>query len=1596
MTAHKGLLDWISDDDDDDDEDDHDVKPVSSSSSSSYPSIRTSDIDALAKATEIIRASNTKSTSMSLSLKDNSSALSTLSNHSSESEPGTPGDSDSPLSSLEPETNKPKIKFPPPPLQKQKATLVKEPKTRRRKTSAVIRRNNKRIKNSSMDLFLGKAKKVPKAKKEDSVDTILAAFSKNYYPEALLNIKELNALELEEEIERQEREEAVTLLRNTEKAIFDEIEKRVANNGFNGVKIPKSRFGSLEFPLPQPEHGGRNLRAKPSLSSATKGSIFKDLPVSAKDILPLFDVAKETSRAMHYEVIKSDSSEYNTREDVYIFAPIYIPYTCPHPPNVLHNLMEYSTTTTTSSRPLDTIKEDDWSPSRVFKGKPGVSTNESSGYSSDVIYLGSYHEEVPKLEPPIETPTRRATRSNMKTPINPRNVKEPPKIALKKSEKEHIPSQSESMDTYILDSSMRPSKLKVTKHAARAPETVPWWHSVSQGKHYDFHVHYDWSSRTLEQEALQVFIQLQQISPEALDFLQDPLPEIPLPAMPWEVWNWVLLNFISLADKDEQSCVDTHVQALSIGFDVKNWSAQEAIRRVFLSAGMELEIWDEIFGTVSKLSEIIENESQATSSSKRSSPSLSNSIPNTNSNSNTALCKSLDFAKLKKPVLSSRFLLPQISSVKLAIHLSERIIEQVAKQPSSNSKSLTFLRLLVLALAAFTTVDTSLLDRAQELDILEFADRLFNSVPDKEWSNTNTTVLQTYSQLQNTPPKYQGSFILKAVSLIFNLFPPHQFPLRLRFLEAFDPKTQLGRSAEFHRYIATAFSVSSIYQESKNPVLLSAEDYKRICDDRDNSNLILNLIPPEISEKPAKTNTACLVDIYFDFDNISEVIKQTILPFLRTDTVFASTEDYKFQELVTLYLSRFSTKSAAKKDHVLFNTFIDEYLSINKRKASHQFSVLEQRKRFYDAVRIMEMLKWVKSPNSESFDKDKDDEDEDEDEEEEGPTFIATGLGEARARIIFMCCYALHNITKVDLVTRRELISRFEDIYRGLQNVIQNGPGEYARILRMTTQDFKNSSSQSDTKNLDESFQTFKKQDDDMKELESSQVASSKNFFLDAMSLEVVISDYIRLIHSTFPNFSAFDDLRETVIDELSNETLTLGIYKSVAKKIRSEAGQWLAFETGQRTAKDVERDSTTGLPPITQTSSTIFTEDVQIVDDDPCSPISESESSRELKSVSIPKSKAIVSLGSTEKNSKVEGIIKSALSHKPLPKVPANTKRTVGFVEVPHVKIFDGTKGVSQLSSSCNSVNGNVKDLDNEHKKKKLRKIDGNEFISSGSEKQLFVNHSNSNDEKEEKVDRLENQESLNHNNDDKKTVDIKKKGVNFLAEGDCLDEGKVTKVPVVFNQEITVDAGLFKAGNSTTVSHKKRASKKSKSENKVHHSQFSVASLAAQIKRGRLEKKSVTPKWLTTNPLVKPPEEVIPPVSIVRKPDPVPINNVDTTVDNDTDEDEPIDTKQGSLTTASRDNSSFLQFFRPQKASKLSSAKKTRSMSPPRGIKGNQSFLTNFFGSESPSLSSTTTTAAAAVASSPSSQPPALLNTSKRPANKQPERSSKRPRHK
>lgn len=898
---------------------------------------------------------------------------------------------------------------------------------------------------------------------DKSLDQILRDFN----IDQTLNLSKIDQLEESEEFERAEQQRRVSELRAMESEIKKELTKRLENNVFNGAVL--------------------NSR---SISKNKIQSAFDTCNLSKsqqnRSISPFFDIDGELSRIMYKETAKKGSSDFNSKKDVYLFHPIYNPYTVTESKRSKKDSVRF-------------VKNND---ALILKNKTVLqaeattkrkSSRNKHDDSEENVALGSHPDEYPHHFGPYENKILRNARPCSLSGLG----------ALK-----------------------------------------------------------DTSSRLLEYEATKLF------SPNK----QHSFP--PFAAMKTNQWNSTLFNFISLVSGSQPADFQEMINILTFGFNVKKWSVIKMLQTVFLSAGMEVQVFNKISAFVNTLYNDMEQQSTISEQNGETSTlkdgldtKKSKSKPKkengTNSDTHTW---SPEYKYFYKNVIGPRYHLPQTTSVKFALHLSCSIVNRVSqeKEQSHFNEPFELLRLLVLSLAALVSVDTSLLEDSPKLDFPGLATILLDSVPAQTWTNSK----HTDYNFKHTPTKYQNSFLHRAVSLICCLFSPKQFYLRLRFLDAFSPGLAIsGRLAEFHRYVSTAFVVSSIYKDSSNNLgLVSFTSMGRLFKNVDTSDSVLDALTLKTFLKPKSHKSLPFVDFYFDMNDIEGLLSKTILPCLRVDPVFASYEDYQFQDLLLSYKAQaLGINVDGEKS---FDEMIDCYLKScsqsNLLKDDHSFDAnieleyLDYKKRVFDAFRMIRMLQYVKDDD---WDTHNDYNLNDTHGKGSFPclVFLTTGIAETRARALFLCKYVVHSLAKVSKQTRQDLVSRFYDIHRGIQQTIQTGIGQYMKLVEQEIrkfQTFENLGSESDQEgsgnnDLHSDPFPFGFGRDVEIQHDPAHILVSDFFLPDAESLDTVLMSFIELLNSRFPVlYQGFDFEVSEKDKELAS---SLKVYKKLAEKLKSE-----------------------------------------------------------------------------------------------------------------------------------------------------------------------------------------------------------------------------------------------------------------------------------------------------------------------------------------------------------------------------------------------------------------------------------------------------------
>lgn len=923
------------------------------------------------------------------------------------------------------------------------------------------RNSSKGPKSKSLSMFFNSVQtkstiqKNPKTQTK-LIDKSLDQILKDFNIDQTLNLSKIDQLEETEEFERAEQQRRVSELRKMESGIKKELTNRLENNLFNGAVL-----------------NSRSISKNKIQTAFDTRSLSKSL--QNRSISAFFDIDGELSRIMQKEAAKKESSDYNSKKDVYLFHPIYIPYTV-------------TESKRSKKDPVRFVKNSD---ALILKNKTVLTKADTTTRkrsrnkhddSEDNVTFGSHPDEYPHHLGPYENKILRNAR----------------------------PCSLSGLGTFN-----------------------------------------DTSSRLLEYEATNLF------SPNN----QPSFP--PFAAMKTNQWNATLFNFISLVNGSQPAEFQEMINTLTFGFNVKKWSVIKILQTVFLSAGMEIQVFNKISAFVNTLYNGMEQQSTMseqngeTSTLKDRSDTKKPKSKKENSPRSDTHTWSPEYQCFYKNVLGPRYHLPQTTSVKFALYLSCSIVNHVSqeKEQSHFNEPFELLRLLVLSLAALVSVDASLLENSSKLDFPGLAILLLDSVPAQTWTNSKNV---DYN-FKHTPTKYQNSFLHRAVSLICCLFSPKQFYLRLRFLDAFSPGPAIsGRLAEFHRYVSTAFVVSSIYKDSSyNLGLVSFTSMSRLFENVDTSDPVLDALTLKTFLKSNKGLP--FVDFYFDINDIEGLLSKTILPCLRVDPVFASYKDYQFQDLLLSYKAEaLGINLDGEKS---FNEMVDCYLKSfsqsNSLKDDHSFDenmeleYLDYKKRVFDAFRMIRMLQYVR------------DNDLDTHNDTHGKNsfpclaFLTTGIAETRARALFLCKYVVHSLAKVSKQTRLDLVSRFHDIHRGIQQTIQTGIGQYMKLVEQETrkfQAFENSESDQegpDNKGLHSDPFPFGFGRDVEIQHDPGQILVSDFFLPDAESLDTVLMSFIELLNSQFPVLYQSSDFE---VSEKNKELASsLNVYKKLAEKLKKE-----------------------------------------------------------------------------------------------------------------------------------------------------------------------------------------------------------------------------------------------------------------------------------------------------------------------------------------------------------------------------------------------------------------------------------------------------------
>ncbi|VVT53619.1 uncharacterized protein SAPINGB_P003665 [Magnusiomyces paraingens] len=191
-------------------------------------------------------------------------------------------------------------------------------------------------KQSSLNEFFNKGAPRTRGSKKAVKGNNLFDFKVSEDTMKLVNsLNALEALEHEDELEREKVRSKVAALRELEESTLADLTQRIVSNGFNGATVP----GPKVWPGAGFECTNTSTKPKKSTSSRTsqqrRGAKHSVQEESIDDLVAKrFDVARETARIMYREKTDPGGSDYRTCKDFYLLAPIYVPYKCDPPSNL--------------------------------------------------------------------------------------------------------------------------------------------------------------------------------------------------------------------------------------------------------------------------------------------------------------------------------------------------------------------------------------------------------------------------------------------------------------------------------------------------------------------------------------------------------------------------------------------------------------------------------------------------------------------------------------------------------------------------------------------------------------------------------------------------------------------------------------------------------------------------------------------------------------------------------------------------------------------------------------------------------------------------------------------------------------------------------------------------------------------------------------------------------------------------------------------------------------------------------------------------------------------------------------------------------------
>lgn len=484
-------------------------------------------------------------------------------------------------------------------------------------------------------------------------------------------------------------------------------------------------------------------------------------------------------------------------------------------------------------------------------------------------------------------------------------------------------------------------------------------------------------------------------------------------SMPPSVWTWILFSFASSPQRYSEQVLDRYANILGATYSTQ-WDPVDMLRRVFTSAGLRTDTFDEICESVrgilqSAKEHIAETGQQEQGEKVKPSmlepPSLFN------------------LRQALKPVLGPRYYLPQTEVLKLAIDLSVRI---VSKSAQAQHKDLELLQLLVFILYSLIASDASLLSQSLRLDIPAAISKILATVPECAWSN-KVAYIHTSTHIHNhlhpgsllfqaqVADKYRGSFAYKLVYTVCKFFSPEHVSLRARILDTLAVTSSCGRIMEVRRYLGTAFFTTSTFDEPASR--LNSADENGIHPDKD-----------EYAEP---------VDFFFDAEDINATVQRTVFPLLCRDPIFASARDF-LREIVTrretdpYHLQAMADKLRNAHENRRTSLLVSWRRDKDKIQKSAEDDGYDTDR---DATMPVELCSGIALVEDES------EESESNSDENQVDIVETTGLEETRARTVFLSSYALHHIVRIDSGICNALVSRLQDVRRTVRP-LHRGPGK--------------------------------------------------------------------------------------------------------------------------------------------------------------------------------------------------------------------------------------------------------------------------------------------------------------------------------------------------------------------------------------------------------------------------------------------------------------------------------------------------------------------------------------------------------------------------